>query len=77
MQSYGCAVAFALHFKGYDLYHCKKIPGASGHTVDNSTLKTHYILAAFSLRLLLTTLTELSAIAAPAIIGSSRNPFTG
>jgi hypothetical protein len=36
-----------------------------------------YILAAFSLRLLLTTLTELNAIAAPAIMGSNKNPFTG
>ena len=36
-----------------------------------------YILAAFRRKLFPTTLTELNAIAAPAIIGSRRNPFTG
>ena len=38
---------------------------------------TNYSLADFNLRLLLTTETELSAMAAPAIIGSSRKPLTG
>jgi hypothetical protein len=35
------------------------------------------IFAVFNLRLLVTTFTELSAIAAPAIIGSNKNPFKG
>lgn len=37
----------------------------------------NYSLAHFSRRLLLTTDTELSAIAAPAIIGFSRKPLIG
>jgi hypothetical protein len=37
----------------------------------------YHILAIRNLRLLATTLTELKAIAAPAIIGLSRKPFTG
>jgi hypothetical protein len=37
----------------------------------------YQIEANFNRRLFATTLTELNAIAAPAIIGSSRNPFTG
>jgi len=36
-----------------------------------------YIFASFKRRLFITTLTELNAIAAPAIIGSTRNPLTG
>ena len=36
-----------------------------------------YIREDRSLRLLVTTLTELSAMAAPAIIGLSKKPFTG
>jgi hypothetical protein len=55
----------------------KKKPGTIRAYCRDFNVKRSYIFAAFNLRLLLTTLTELSAIAAPAIIGSSRNPFTG
>ena len=44
----------------------------------HSLLITHYSsLILFSLKLLATTLTELNAIAAPAIMGSSKNWLTG
>ena len=39
--------------------------------------KVNYNFEIFNRRLLLTTLTELNAIAAPAIIGLSKNPFMG
>lgn len=44
---------------------------------DGLTIINNYILINFNRRLLLTTLTELNAIAAPAIMGLRRNPFTG